>query len=478
MRNIPGTHLPTLFKPVTHWFEENRFAFYKTIVISVVLILAAFLIPRIIIGGQTRSLLLIMIYFVAAGAVILLRWPVLGLIGSMVGGMFVPFAGPSGLNVAILGIAAMLGLWILKMIVEQKRISLYSSRTFLPLGLLIIFSLLSFGIGQLPWFTYAQHAPLNAQAGGLALVIFSMGAYLLTAHLVDDMRWLQALTWIFIFFGMVYVLGRFIRWGEIDRIYQSAFSSGSLFWTWLAAMAFGQFFINKTLRLRWRLVLGFFVLLTFYVAIKQAYAWKSGWLPPLLAVATIVAIRYLRRLLPFAPIGVLLAYYIATQSIGTDEYSWGTRLDAWLIVAEIAKASPLFGLGFANYYWYTPIFRIRGYAVQFNSHSQYIDLLAETGILGLVVFFWFFWEVARLGMKLRDKVPEGFAQAYVYGTLGGLAGTIMAGFLVDWVIPFVYNIGLKGFRASLLAWIFMGGLVAIERLIHEEEDAREIIRTS
>jgi hypothetical protein len=212
------------------------------------------------------------------------------------------------------------------------------------------------------------------------------------------------------------------------------------------------------------LVLGVCVLLAFYVAIKQAYDWKSGWLPPLVALATIVAIPYWRRLLPLAPIGILLAYYIATQSIGTDEYSWGTRLDAWLIVTEIVKASPLFGLGFANYYWYTPIFRIRGYAVRFNSHSQYVDLLAETGVIGLLIFFWFIWEVAKLGLSLRDRVPEGFAQAYVYSALGGLAGTVFAGFLVDWVLPFVYNIGLNGFRASVLGWLFLGGLVSLERM--------------
>jgi hypothetical protein len=464
MRIIPSAHLPTLFKPVTHWIEENRFAFYKTIIISAVLFLAAFLIPRVFLRGHIQLLMFVMLYFVAAGAIILLRWPVLGLIGTVVGGMVIPVFGPSGLNAAVLGIAIMLGVWIMKMIVEQRRIGLYASRPLLPLGVFIVFSLLSFGIGQLPWFTYAQHAPLTAQSGGLAVVIFSAGAFVLTAHLIKDLRWLQALTWIFIIFGMIYVIGRFIKWGGIDRVYQSGFSAGSLFWTWLVALAFGQFFINKKLRLRWRLVLGFCVLLTFFVAIKQAYDWKSGWLPPLVALATIVAIPYWRRLLPLAPIGILLAYYIATQSIGTDEYSWGTRLDAWLIVTEIVKASPLFGLGFANYYWYTPIFRIRGYAVRFNSHSQYVDLLAETGVIGLLIFFWFIWEVAKLGLSLRDRVPEGFAQAYVYSALGGLAGTVFAGFLVDWVLPFVYNIGLNGFRASVLGWLFLGGLVSLERM--------------
>lgn len=463
MRDTSGTFIPTIFKPVARWIEGNRFAVSKAIIISIVLLAAAVLIPQALNGGS-KITLLILLYFSLVGLVILLRWPVLGLIGTMVGGMFIPFAGPSGLNVAVLGIAAVLAIWIIKMIVEQREIKLFASRPFLPLVIFIIFSLLSFGIGQLPWFTYAQHAPMRAQLGGLAIVIFSLGAFLLTAHLVDDLRWLQALTWIFIVLGMLYVFGRFIEWGGIDRIYQSGFTAGSLFWTWLAALAFGQFLLNNSLRLRWRLLLGLSLLITFYVAVDRAYAWKSGWVPPVAAVATIIAIRYWRRLLPLAPIGILIAYFVATSSIGTDQYSWGTRLDAWLIVSEIAKASPLFGLGFANYYWYTPIFQIRGYAVQFNSHSQYVDLLAETGIIGLIVFFWFFWEVARLGLSLRERVPEGFARAYVYGALGGLVGTLLAGFLVDWVLPFVYNIGLTGFRASVLGWLFLGGLVSLERM--------------
>jgi hypothetical protein len=39
---------------------------------------------------------------------------------------------------------------------------------------------------------------------------------------------------------------------------------------------------------------------------------------------------------------------------------------------------------------------------------------------------------------------------------------MVAAVLVDWVLPFVYNIGMKGFRGSMLAWIFLGGLLAIE----------------
>ena len=130
----------------------------------------------------------------------------------------------------------------------------------------------------------------------------------------------------------------------------------------------------------------------------------------------------------------------------------------------ISQASPLFGLGFANYYWYTPLFPIRGWRVSFNSHSQYVDLFAQVGLLGLICFLWIFFEVGRLGLIIKDRVSDEFARSYVSGVLGGVVGTLVAAFLVDWVLPFTYNIGLSGFRASILPWIFFGGLISIEQI--------------
>jgi O-antigen ligase len=153
------------------------------------------------------------------------------------------------------------------------------------------------------------------------------------------------------------------------------------------------------------------------------------------------------------------------SSIGAEDYSWGTRLDAWKIVLQIVSISPVLGLGFANYYWYTPLFPIRGWFVRFNSHNQFVDLIAQTGVIGLLCFSWIFLEAGLLGLWLRNRVPDGFPVAYVYGALGGLVGTFVAGWLVDWVLPFTYNIGMSGFRASVIAWIFMGGLAAVEQII-------------
>jgi O-antigen ligase len=143
---------------------------------------------------------------------------------------------------------------------------------------------------------------------------------------------------------------------------------------------------------------------------------------------------------------------------------------------EMIQANPIFGLGPANYYAYSTLFAIRGYNVNFNSHNQYIDLVAQTGIVGLFCYLWFFAVVARLGWSLRDRVPAGFAHAYLYGTLGGLCGMLVAGVLGDWVLPFVYNVGLVGLRSSLLGWLFLGGLLTLERLYSQEKASPQPVK--
>jgi hypothetical protein len=44
--------------------------------------------------------------------------------------------------------------------------------------------------------------------------------------------------------------------------------------------------------------------------------------------------------------------------------------------------------------------------------------------------------------------------------------------LGDWVLPFIYNVGLNGMRASLLGWIFLGGLVALGQIYQQKKQER------
>jgi len=254
---------------------------------------------------------------------------------------------------------------------------------------------------------------------------------------------------------------------RLDRVIHSE-TVGSAFWTWLVAMSWSQVLCNPALR--WPARLGAASIGALALARGLVtFDWVSGWLPPFVALGVIVALRFPRitlgaSLLGIAPALVLTQPAMAMLLAG-ESYSWTSRLEAWRIVWRMLESNPLLGFGPANYNHYAILFPIWGWWVRFNSHNQYLDLLLQTGVIGLLAFAWFAFEAVRLGLRLRTHLAEGFARAYVVGALGGLAGTLVAGMLADWIIPFAYNIGMKGFRSSLLFWMFLGGLLSLRRMV-------------
>ena len=420
--------------------------------------------------ASQRQLALILFLPLSIGIVLtFLRWPSLGLIAASLAGIVFNFLGPSGLNATMILMALLLGLWLLDMIVRLRQIQLAPSRTIRPLLSLLIIAIISFVVGQLPWLTFALHAPMGAQLGGLAIIVLSVGTFLLVANQVKDLRWLRMITWAFLAIGALSVLVRSVlpAFGVTTRdLFPPV---GTVFYVCLVAMAFSQAAFNVDLHPGWRLAFGGFTLVTIYILFFLKFEDKSGWLSVFGSIAAIIAARSWRVGLALVPVIALSALYLWSGLISTDEYSISTRFDAWLIMGQIIRISPLLGLGFANYYWYTPLFPIRGYAVSFNSHNNYVDIVAQMGVVGLVCFVWLMWEVGRLGWRLRTQVPTGFAQAYVYGAMGTLAGMVVAAMLGDWVLPFFYNLGLNGFRSSMLGWLFLGGLVSLEQMMKRQK---------
>jgi hypothetical protein len=416
--------------------------------------------------ASQRQLAFVLLLPLGVGLVLsCLRWPSLGIIIAAVSGMVIPFLGPSGLNVTMVLIALLLGFWLLNMMVIQHQIQLAPSQTVWPLLSFLVVAFISFGIGQLNWLPFALHAPLGAQLGGLSIMVLSAGTFLLVANQVHDLSWLSRITWAFLAVGAVYVLVRSVL-PELGLPTRNLFPQvGTMFYVWLVAMAFSQAIFNGDLRPGWRWAIGGLALVTLYILFVLKFADKSGWLSAFVCIGAIIGARSWRAGLALVPVAVLAVLYLRGGVVATDEYSISTRFDAWIIMAKIIKINPVLGLGFANYYWYTPLFPIRGYAVSFNSHNNYVDIVAQMGLVGLVCLLWLFWELGRLGWRLREQAPAGFAQAYVYGALGGLAGVVVVGMLGDWVLPFFYNIGLNGFRSSMLGWLFLGGLVSLEQMI-------------
>lgn len=415
--------------------------------------------------GSMRVFLLLLIAFaVLVTTLVLMRHIAIGYLLLLIGGIFVPFSGPGGINATMIILVFMVFLWMMDRFVVRRRFEFVRSGPIRPAVYFMVVSVAAFGMGQIFWYVTAIPAPLDAQLGGFAIYFFSLAAMVMTANVLKDVRWLKAFVWLFIGLGAIYVLGRVINLPAITGNYVQGYTANSMFWTWIVALSLGQVLFNQDLSRHGRLVLFMIVAVTLYVAVIQTYDWKSGWVPPLVVVGVLLALRFKKLAVAAIPFALIAVIYFAQDLITSDQYSWDTRLDAWRIVLEVSRVNPVLGLGFANYYWYVTLFNIRGYYIEFSSHNQYVDLIAQTGIAGLICFLWILFEVGRLGWSLLPRVKDGFARGYAYGVFAGLAGVVVAAFLVDWVLPFAYNIGLTGFRASILPWIFFGGLISIEQI--------------
>lgn len=427
--------------------------------------------------GTRASLLLLGAATLVLFLPILNRQPELGLTALLIVSLCIPLTIGTGtqtsLNSSVLLAPVLLAIWIVSMLARRK-FGVVPSSINLSLFLFVASATISFLAGNLPWNIFAERASLPAQAGGWAIFVLSAGTFLLVGNQIRDSKWLSILVGTFLLLGALVVLGRiFPLIGVISSKLIVAQAQGSLFWVWLAALSTGQALFNRDLGNK---RLAFIVLSFLTLGVGWANRdWASGWIPPLAAETVLVCLWRPRIVIPLIAVGTILIVTVYSGQVSSlaaaDQYSIDTRFAAsQIMLTQVLQANPIIGLGPANYYFYTPLFPIFGWYVRFNSHNQYLDILAETGIIGMVLFIWLMLKVGRLGWSLRERVKCEFERGYVFGCLGGLVGTLVAGMLGDWFLPFIYNIGLAGFRASILGWLFLGGLVALEQIVKQSEN--------
>jgi hypothetical protein len=466
-----------MFTLITNNIKQRRaneipFFWWRIAIIIVTLLLSLALPQKL---PSKFNILVYVLLFTVLGSLLLLYRPPIGLVLLIAVAPTFPFEIVNQIGIVTIIVFGLMGLWLFDMFILRRQIVFLRSSTIPPLILLIAGAVISFGVGQFPWYPVVA-APLDAQLGGILIFIVAVGAFILVANQVTDLRWLQWMVFVFLGVGAIYVVGRISPSGLLNRWLFPSTATGSLFWIWLVSLSFSQGVFNKQLSGKIRIALLSLTAATLYVVLVQTLAWSSGWIPSLITLGIILWVGLPRVALPVSVIGgglaAIFSQTILTKFIyiGDNAYSQATRLEAWKIVGEIVKVSPILGLGPANYSSYTPLFPILGWYVQFNSHNNYIDIVAQTGLLGLAAFAWFGWEISKLAWNLRYKVAKGgFEQAYVYGAIGGVAATFVAGVLGDWILPFVYNITIRGMRASVMGWLFMGGLLAIEHIVKQRE---------
>jgi len=434
------------------------------------------------------------VLMVAIGAVLLLHQPLLGLLALVPAALVVPIEFDTGtavsVNPATLLVPALLGLWVLDMMRRQE-LQLAPSRTNRPLILFLLAGLLSFLIGYAFWDPAVPRSGnfLVVQLAQWAIFAFSAGAFWLTGNLVRHEVWLRRLTFVHLALaGSLAILLVLPQVGLLPAQIANLVNEMTTFalhrapyWLLLAALAGGQLLFNRDLSLGQRLFLIASLGAVLLYALHVQRVVQSHWVGVAAAGGVLVWLRWPRLRWPIVVLFVVLVstggLYSAVYEFAGGDVEWqrsgGSRLELIGRVVEVSMRNPITGLGPAAYRLYAgmkPLFYEGALWIHpsVSSHNNYVDLFSHVGLVGMGILAWFAAEMTLVGLRLRARFTEGFAAGYINAMLAMGAGALAVMLLADWILPFVYNIGFSGFQASVLVWLFWGGLVAYEQMVDGE----------
>ena len=136
-------------------------------------------------------------------------------------------------------------------------------------------------------------------------------------------------------------------------------------------------------------------------------------------------------------IALLASHHVrerVTSFTQLPEMSIRGRFSMWLSATQVAKDHPLFGVGLMDLKEvYDRYKRPDSGFRSGHMHSDFFQVLASTGLLGLAAFLWFLRSVCGLLVRnlLSMERKECFLRAVCLGSLAGFCGFVTAG-IFEW----------------------------------------------
>lgn len=358
-------------------------------------------------------------------------------------------------------IMAWLIIWFYKMLVIDRRIEIAAAAPNKLAWAFITVAIISYFWSWVfadPMVQSLIERRFNPRTMTLVMLIISPLTYMFIA---THVRSIQVIKWFVIGF-----LATGIPFAYLQNIWQGR--PGILNWqgqypVWIVAIALGQLLYNRSLKLWHRVVLVVMIVWWVYNQLGLGLSWLSGWVP-ITFVVTFLTFSYSRRL--FALLVLAAAVWVIANStlLGDNferenEESGGTRQEAWSVALDYSSRHPLFGMGPAGYAFY---YAVDNWPTLNFSHNNYIDIIAQTGITGIVTFVGMWLAMCWTAWRTYRMVPKGgFRGALAVSLLASMLSIIIIMMLGDWVTPFTYTQTLFGINYTIWAWFLAGLTIAL-----------------
>lgn len=382
------------------------------------------------------------------------------------------------LNAATLLAPALAGVWFVRGVIARDLRRLPTPAD-APWVWFLLALLLSLVVGRATWDPGVPQPGnlLMVQLGQYAIFAIAAIAYWLPGLTLRKVADLERLTWFLLYVVGALGLARLVPGGErLVAPFTTIVFIRAPFWVLIVSLAGGLLLFHPGLTTRRRVFLVALIFLSIFESTFRERLSISEWAGVWIVLAILGSLRFPRlRWVALLVIIVLLAagqVAPALWEFAGGEQRWiesgASRLVLISRVVGVTMRNPITGLGPASYRFYAGLEPLRfGRALwfhpQINSHNNWVDIFSFGGLLGLGLFGWLAWRIYQFGIGLTRATPDGFARAYANCMVALWGGLLAIMLLADWVFPFVYNIGFPGFQASILGWLFVGGLAVLPR---------------
>jgi putative inorganic carbon (HCO3(-)) transporter len=207
------------------------------------------------------------------------------------------------------------------------------------------------------------------------------------------------------------------------------------------------------------------------------YAFSRGGYVGLLVGMVTVGLFRSRWLIPLAVVLVLSWQTLLPVSVQeritmtTEDAAEGQQFDSsaqdrlvlWHDALELFKRNPVSGTGFDTY---GSMGRVGGYR---DTHNYYIKVLAEMGVIGLLLYLAVLWKMTGTGLSLLRATNDPFWRGIALGFLAMMGSIIVSNFFGD---RWTYQ-QLDGYL-----WIVLGCVIRGLTILQEQSDSDSLAPVS
>lgn len=149
------------------------------------------------------------------------------------------------------------------------------------------------------------------------------------------------------------------------------------------------------------------------------------------------------------------------------------RSNIWRVTVEVIRANLPLGAGFGAFgVAYTPHDSMSGLERVEQAHNDYLQVLADAGIVGLIIGVFFLYQLFRTGRDVRS-IENNFRRGIAVGALAGIFAI-----LVHSVFDFVLHTTAVSVMFLILVAVLVSGRNSFEDDIDDGKPDRSVKRSS